>query len=106
MGVSGCWSAGGGDLGLDGGEAVLESVAWSVDGDDFAVVQEPVEDSGGQDLVAEHASPFREGFVAGQQGRALLIPFGDRLEASPPPHQHRNRHADQLCTFTCTWLCT
>jgi ribosomal protein S28E/S33 len=38
---------------LDGGEAVLEAVAGPVDRDDVAVVQEPVEDRGGQNLVAE-----------------------------------------------------
>ncbi|KES02997.1 hypothetical protein BU52_32950 [Streptomyces toyocaensis] len=38
---------------FDGLEAVLEPVAVAVDRDDFAVVQEAVEDRGGQDLVAK-----------------------------------------------------
>ncbi len=42
-GVS-CW---------DQGEAVFEAVAGSVDGQDVAVVQEAVQDGGGQDVVAE-----------------------------------------------------
>ncbi len=63
-----------GDVGvpLDGLEAVLEPVAVAVDRDDFAVVQEPVEDRGGQYLVAEDlAPPFAEGFVRGQDDRAF-----------------------------------
>lgn len=39
-------------LSLDGGEPVLQSVAGAVDGDHFAVVEESVEDRGGEDLVA------------------------------------------------------
>jgi hypothetical protein len=50
-------------LPLDGLEAVLEPVAVAVDRDDFAVVQEPVEDRGGQDLVAEDLAPFAEGLI-------------------------------------------
>src|SRR5688500_16912619 len=60
---------------LDGGEPVLEPVAGPVDRDDVAVVQEPVEDGGGQDLVAEDLAPFAEAFVRGQQRRALLVAF-------------------------------
>lgn len=45
-------------LSLDGLEAVLEPVAGAVDGDHFAVVEEPVEDGGGQDLVAEDLAPL------------------------------------------------
>jgi hypothetical protein len=56
-------SAGGGAFGLDSGESVLEPVAGSVDRDDFAVVQEPVEDGGGQDLVAEDLTPFIWGWL-------------------------------------------
>jgi hypothetical protein len=39
--------AGGGDLGLDGGEAVLELVDRAVDRDGFRVVQEWIEGCGG-----------------------------------------------------------
>ncbi|MQY09941.1 hypothetical protein SRB5_00450 [Streptomyces sp. RB5] len=48
---------------LDGLESVLQPIAGSVDRDDVAVVQEAVEDGGGQDFVAEHLSPFAEGLV-------------------------------------------
>ena len=34
-----------------------------MEGDHFAVVEEPVEDGGGEDLVAEDASPFGEALV-------------------------------------------
>jgi hypothetical protein len=53
-------------LPLDGLEPVLEPVARSVDGDHVAVVEEAVEDGGGEDFVAEYLSPFAEGLVRGQ----------------------------------------
>src|SRR5215467_6876513 len=65
--------------GLDGGEPVFQAVAGPVDRDDLAMVQETVQDCGGQDLVAEDRSPFAEGFVGGQHDGALLIPLGDHL---------------------------
>ena len=40
-------------LPLDGLEAVLEPVAGAVDGDHVAVIEEPAEESSGEDLVAE-----------------------------------------------------
>lgn len=53
-----------GDVGVsvDGLEAVLESVAVAVDRDHVAVVEEPVEDGGGEDLVTEHLSPLNWGW--------------------------------------------
>ena len=67
-------------LALDGLEAVLEPVARAVDRDDFAVVQEAVEDRGGEDFVAEDLAPFAEGLVRGEDDRALLVALGDHLE--------------------------
>jgi SRSO17 transposase len=57
----------------DGGESVLEPVAGAVDGDHVAVVQEAVEDGGGQDFVAEHLSPFAEGLVRGEDDGAFFV---------------------------------
>lgn len=48
-------------LSLDGLEAVLQPVAGAVDGDDLAVVEESIEDGGGEDLVAEDLAPFIRG---------------------------------------------
>jgi hypothetical protein len=56
-------SAGGGDAAFDADEAVLQPVAGPVDSDDLAVVQEAVEDRGGQHFVAEDLSPLAEAFV-------------------------------------------
>ena len=47
------------------GEAVFEPPAGAVDGDDLAVVQEAVQDGGGEDFVGEDLAPFAEGLVAG-----------------------------------------
>jgi site-specific DNA recombinase len=48
--------------------------------DDVAVVQQPVEDGGGQDVVGEHAAPFGEGLVAGEDHRAAFVAAADQLE--------------------------
>ncbi|GAA1341541.1 hypothetical protein GCM10009647_085320 [Streptomyces sanglieri] len=63
--ASGCVVA----VSFDGGEPVLEAVAGAVDGDDVAVVEEAVEDGGGEAFVTERLSPFAEGFVRGQGDR-------------------------------------
>ena len=59
---------------LDGGEPVLEPVAGSVDRDDVAVVQEPIEDGGGQHLVAEDLAPFIWGWLMFVLVGLLLVP--------------------------------
>lgn len=53
--------------------AVFKPVAGSVDADHVAVVQEPVEDGGGQDVVGEHAAPFAEGLVAGAPRQIVWV---------------------------------
>src|SRR3954452_15846079 len=65
-----------------GGEcsAVLEAVAGSVDGDDVAVVQQPVEDRGGEHVVAEDLAPFGEALVAGDDRAAAFVAAADQLE--------------------------
>jgi hypothetical protein len=52
-----------GTTSIRGLEPVLEPIAGAVDGDDSAVVQQPVQDGRGQHVVAEHAAPFAEGLV-------------------------------------------
>jgi hypothetical protein len=44
------------------------------------MVEEPVEDGGCEDLVAEHLAPFAEGLVRGQDDGALLVALRDDLE--------------------------
>jgi hypothetical protein len=45
-------SAGAGDFGCDGGEPVLEPVAWPIEM--TSQWRKPVQDGGGQNLVAEY----------------------------------------------------
>src|SRR6266542_4098226 len=52
----------------------------SLGGDDVAVVQQPVQDGGGEDVVAEDLAPFAERLVAGEQDRAAFVAAGDQLE--------------------------
>jgi hypothetical protein len=51
--------------------AVFEAITGTVDGQYVAVVQEPVEDGGRKDVVAQHGSPLGEVLVAGDDGGAL-----------------------------------
>lgn len=44
------------------------------------MVQEAVEDGGGDDTVAEHLAPRTEALAAGQDHRAALIAAADELE--------------------------
>src|SRR5271157_712188 len=66
--------------GVGGGVVVFHAPAGTVDGDDVAVVEEAVEDGGGEDLVGEDLAPFAEGLVAGDDDGALLVAAGDDLE--------------------------
>ena len=45
-----------------------------------AVVQDAVEDGGGDDAIAEHVSPAAERLVAGEDERPLLVAPADELE--------------------------
>lgn len=49
-------------------EAALEAVARSIDGEDFGVVEEAVEDGGGERFVAEGVGPFADGLAGGDDG--------------------------------------
>src|SRR2546428_6515152 len=59
---------------------LLEAVALALDVDDRRVMQEAVEDGGGDDPVAEHLAPDGEGLVRGDEDGALLVAAGDELE--------------------------
>jgi hypothetical protein len=69
-----------GTTSIRGLESILEPIAGPVNGDDLAVVQQPVQDGRGQHVVAEHAAPLAEGLVAGQQDGAALIAASHQLE--------------------------
>src|SRR3982751_372610 len=52
---------------------LLEPVALALDVDDRGVVEQPVEQRRGDDLVAENLAPAGEALVGGQQDRAALV---------------------------------
>ena len=52
----------------------------AADVDDVAVVQQPVDEGRGHDLVAEHAAPFLEALVGGEHGGGALVAGVDELE--------------------------
>jgi hypothetical protein len=57
-----------------------EAVALAADVEDVAVVEEPVEDGGGDDRVAEHLAPLGEALVGGQDHAAALVASRDQGE--------------------------
>jgi len=59
------------------------------------MVQEPVEDGGGDDLVGEDLAPLGEGLVAGDDDRAAFVAVADQLEH----HVRRGPVAGQVAHF-------
>jgi hypothetical protein len=59
---------------------VGESVGVAVEGDDVGVVDEAVDDGGGDDLVGEDVAPAAEGPVAGEDGGGGLVAGRDQVE--------------------------
>ena len=59
---------------------LAQAVAGALDADDGGVVQEPVEQRGGHDRVAEHVPPLGESLVRGEDHGALLVAGVDELE--------------------------
>lgn len=68
--------------GLDQAGAALlaQPIAVAADGDDVAVVEEPVEDGGGGHWIAENRAPFAHGAVAGDEQAVALVAARDELE--------------------------
>lgn len=69
-------------LGVAG--ALAEAVAASGDGDDFGVVEEPVEDGAGGGDVAQELAPFVDGAVGGHHGGAVFVAAHDDLQQDFP----------------------
>ena len=61
-------------------QLVLDSPARSVDGEDMGVVDEPVDDGGGDHMIVEDSPPLIKHVVAREDGRLPLIAYGDKLE--------------------------
>ena len=51
-----------------------------LDVNDFTVVQEPIEDGGGDDGIAEEFLPIGKAFVRCDDGGAFLVTIGDELK--------------------------
>jgi hypothetical protein len=60
--------------------SVLEPVGVASEGDDFGVVDEPVDHGGGDDIVAEDFSPASERLVGGDDHAGAFVAAGDELE--------------------------
>ena len=60
--------------------AVFEPIAVAFEGDDFGVVDEPVDHGGGDGGVAEDFSPASKGFVGCDDEAGSLVAGADELE--------------------------
>src|SRR5258708_12434897 len=63
---------------------VLEAPALVARLDDVAVVGETVEQCGGHLRIAEHARPFAEGKIGGDDDRGALVEAADGVEQQLP----------------------
>src|SRR5260221_490295 len=59
------------------GTAIFHAVAATIDGDDLRMMQEPVEQRRGEDLISQQTSPGRKAGIGGKPDRAVLIAGGD-----------------------------
>ena len=60
--------------------SVFEAVAVAFEGDDFGVVDEPVNHGSGDDFVAEDFTLAAELLVAGHDQRGAFVAVADQLE--------------------------
>ena len=60
--------------------ALLQAVRLALNVNDGAVMQDAVQDGGGDGDVGKDLVPLGEGLVGGKDGRRLLIPPGNELE--------------------------
>ena len=59
---------------------ILHPVGVASDVDEMTAVDQPVDERGGHDLVAEHGAPLLESLVGGEHGRDSLVAGVDELE--------------------------
>ena len=60
--------------------AFFQTVRLALDVDNGAVMQDAVQDGGGDGDIGKDLVPLREGFVGGKDGRRFFIPSGNKLE--------------------------
>ena len=65
--------------------AVLEAPALVAGLDDVAVMRQAIEQRGRHLGVAEHARPFAESEIGGDDDRGLLVKPADQVEQQLPP---------------------
>lgn len=70
---------------------LAQPIARSLDLDDACVVQQAIEERGGDDGIAEDVAPFGEATVRGQDHGAALVSGVDELEEEVEPRRVRGR---------------
>lgn len=67
-------------VGVDEFSSGFGAVGVAVDSDDLGVMDEAVDECGGDDVVGEDFAPTAEWHVRGDQNRALFVATGNELE--------------------------
>ena len=74
--------------------AFLETVGFAPDVDDGSVMQDTIEDGGGNGDVGKDLVPLGEGLIGSEDGGGLLIPPGNQLEEQICPLNVHREIAD------------
>ena len=74
--------------------AFFQPVGLTLDVNDSAVMQDTIQDGGGNGDVGKDLIPLRKGLVGGEYGGGLLIPPGDELEEQIGPLNVHRKVAD------------
>ena len=87
------------DVGDLGARLAPDPVALALEVVDVAVVHQTVDERGRDGTVVQHAAPFGEALVRGDDRRLLLVPRGDQLVEDGPDLGIRGQVAEfvDLC---------
>ena len=80
-----------------------QAVAGAFDLHDDGVVQQPVEQGGGDNGIAEHLAPFSEAAVRGQDHGAAFVASVDQLKEQVAPAGHDREIADLIALGALTF---
>ena len=73
---------------------LAQSIRGALDFDDDGVMEEAVEQSGGEDVVADDVAPVPEAAIGGEDEGALFVPCVDELEEQGCPAGLKGQIAD------------
>lgn len=70
---------------------LLQSIALALDHQRVAVMQQAVENRGGEDLIAEDGAPLRDELIGGDEQAAALVAPSDQLKEEMAPRRSNGK---------------